>query len=94
MDPQWGGGYWSGTWGCSGGILLRRGDASENPDMAVVIGVVDPGWDTFRVGLETVDDPPGCVPLGVPVRVLTGLCGVDGLDTVVGKTSCPWAGAF
>ena len=42
----------------------------------------------------TVAEPPGWAPLGVPVRVLTGVTGVGGLDTVVGRADCPRVGAF
>ncbi len=92
-DPRWKG-VGAEPGGCWGGLVLQKGDASVRPDMAVVIGVVDPGWVTIGVGLVMVAKPPRWAPLGVPVRVLTGVCGVGGLDTVVGRVSSSGAGAF
>jgi hypothetical protein len=53
--------------GGSIGVVALCGEANEKPNMAAVIGVVEPSLGVFGVGLEVVVLTPCCSLCGVPV---------------------------
>ncbi len=63
------GGAWVYVTGAGGsvGVDALCGEANEKPDMAAVIGVVEPCLGVFGVGLEVVVLTPCCSLSGAPV---------------------------